>query len=470
MVFTSISFLFVFLPAALAVYFLASLGEKRSWQNLALLLISAVFYAWSGVGACILLLASAVINFFLGCRMEETNPHRKKVFILTLIFNLLILGFFKYFNFLVGNIEFLISLLIPSFHINAPVIPLPVGISFFTFQILSYQIDVYRGNVRPQKKLCDLVLYIMLFPQLIAGPIVRYIDVETELTDRHTTTAMFENGIRRFIIGFSKKVLLADRMGYLTTQIFGVEGTLAGPYIWLGAIFYSLQIYLDFSAYSDMAIGLGQIFGFHFMENFNYPFISTSIKEFWNRWHISLSSWFRDYVYFPLGGSRKGRLTTYRNLLIIFFLTGLWHGAGWTFIIWGLIHGVFLCLERAGLDKILKRLPTPVRRIYVLLIFTVSMVFFYHDSLPTALHYIREMFRFDLTGIKDITVLSLFDRENIFFTICSVVACTPLAKTLMEKKGGTAEALCNLALALVFILAVCYRMSSGFNPFIYFRF
>lgn len=470
MVFTSISFLFLFLPLALATYFVASATKKIQIQNFILLCISAIFYAWSGVGACLLLLASAVVNFFLGCQLNEENKSRKQIFIITLVFNLSILGFFKYFNFIIENIEFLIRISLPEYHIPAPVIPLPVGISFFTFQILSYQIDVYKGNVKSQKRLLDLMLYIMLFPQLIAGPIVRYIDVEQEIEQRHTNYSLFQDGVRRFILGFSKKVLLADRMGYMADQIFMKNGSLATPYAWLGVFCYSLQIYLDFSAYSDMAIGLGSIFGFHFLENFNYPFIAKSIKEFWNRWHISLSTWFRDYVYFPLGGSRKGRFRTYYNILFIFFLTGLWHGASWTFIVWGTLQGIFICLERIGLDKLLKRLPSVLRHAYVLIIFMISMAFFYYDKMSDSLSYLHSLFIWNMDGIKNIDILLLLDRENLFFVLCSVIACTPAFKIMAERKGEVLEALGNVFISVAFILAVCYRMSSGFNPFIYFRF
>lgn len=470
MVFTSISFLFLFLPAALGFYFLTSLKGGRRLQNLFLLIISIAFYAWSGIGACVLLIGSAIVNFLLGCQMYPDSRHRKSFFIIAIIFNVALLGFFKYFNFIVDNIEFLINLSLPDYQIPAPYIPLPIGISFFTFQILSYQIDVFRGNVKPQKRLTDLMLYIMLFPQLIAGPIVRYIDVEDEISNRHTTFDLFQDGIRRFMVGFSKKVLLADKMGYIATQILSQSGQLPTPFAWAGMLCYTLQLYLDFSAYSDMAIGLGKMFGFHFMENFNYPLISKSIKEFWSRWHISLSSWFRDYIYIPLGGSRSGVIKTYRNLLCIFFLTGLWHGASWTFVIWGMSHGFFICLERLGLDRALKKLPRSVRHLYVLIVFITSLVFFQNDNVITDLKLLHSLYFWNMDGIKNILVLSLFDRENIFFFICSIVACTPLFRILAEEKGERMEALGNVFIGLTFILAVCYRMSSGFSPFIYFRF
>lgn len=470
MVFTSISFLFLFLPAALGFYFLTSLKGGRRLQNLFLLIISVLFYAWSGVGACILLIGSAIVNFCLGCQMYPDSKHRKLSFVLAIIFNVALLGFFKYFNFIVDNIEFVLQLMLPNYQIPAPYIPLPVGISFFTFQILSYQIDVFWGNVKPQKKLTDLLLYIMLFPQLIAGPIVRYIDVEDEIGNRRATFALFQDGIRRFMIGFSKKVLLADKMGYVSTHILSQSGQLPTPYAWAGMICYTLQLYLDFSAYSDMAIGLGNMFGFHFMENFNYPLISKSIKEFWNRWHLSLSTWFRDYIYIPMGGSREGTKKTYRNLLFVFFLTGLWHGASWSFVIWGMIQGMFICLERMGFDKILKKLPRILRHFYVLIIYVTSFVFFQNDNLTTDLNILHSLYSWNLDGIRNISVLSLFDCENLFFFVCSAIACTPAFRILAEEKGKRMEALGNIFIGLVFVLAICYRMSSGFNPFIYFRF
>lgn len=470
MVFTSISFLYLFLPIALIFYFLSQASGSLKVKNLVLLLISAVFYAWSGIGACLLLFASAVVNYFLGCHMEEENPNRKIIFIITLIFNLALLGFFKYFNFLIDNVEAVVGMILKGVEIPAPIIPLPVGISFFTFQILSYQIDVYKGNVRPQKSLTNLMLYIMLFPQLIAGPIVRYIDVESEICSRHTSRQLFTDGVRRFMIGFSKKVLLADRMGFICEQILTQQGSLATPYAWIGASCFSLQIYLDFSAYSDMAIGLGHMFGFHFMENFNYPFISKSIKEVWNRWHISLSTWFRDYVYIPMGGNRNGPASTYFNTLFVFFLTGLWHGANWTFVVWGMIQGVFICLERMGLERILKRIPNLFRYVYVLVIFTTSMVFFRSETMSDAFRIIKSLFIWNNDGIKNFTILTLLDRENIFFILFSILASTPLWKNVLDKKGEHLEGLGNILICLIFIIAVCYRMSTGFNPFIYFRF
>lgn len=473
MVFTSAVFLFVFLPVCLIAYFAASRVPGIRLRNLVLLGISLAFYAWSGVGFCLLLMVSTVLNYWCGLAIDRAKAKGQKqartALTFCVIYNLLLLGVFKYFNFFAANFETLIGWWSPGFHLNAPVIPLPVGISFYTFQILSYQIDLYRGKAGVQKNILDLGLYIMLFPQLIAGPIVRYVDVEREISCRRTDFSSFAHGTRRFMAGFSKKILLADRAGALAEAILSQE-TLAMPWAWFGILCYVLQIYLDFSAYSDMAIGLGEIFGFHFLENFIYPYTAKSVQEFWKRWHISLSGWFRDYVYIPLGGSRKGTFCTYRNLLIVFFLTGLWHGAGWTFIMWGLLNGVFICLERAGGIRILEKLPGPVRRIYVMAVFSVTLVFFYFDTMGGALGYLRKMLSFDFTALRDISVLGLFNWETAFFLCAAVIGCTPVCQRIRERLGERAEDLAYWVMPPVFGLAVCYMMSSGFNPFIYFRF
>lgn len=474
MVFTSAFFLFVFLPVTIALYSVASAIPGVRVRNLVLLTMSLAFYAWSGVGFCLLLMASTVVNYLFGFaidRAENAGCYKKKkiVFVGVITYNLLILGIFKYFNFFADNLESLIRLGDPLFELGAPNIALPVGISFYTFQILSYQIDLYRGNANVQNNVLDLGLYIMLFPQLIAGPIVRYVDVEREIGSRRTSLVSFGHGVRRFMIGFSKKVLLADRAGYMAEELLALE-TIAMPWAWVAMACYALQLYLDFSAYSDMAIGLGEMFGFHFLENFRYPYCSRSIQEFWQRWHISLSGWFRDYVYIPLGGSRCGRKRTYINVLIVFCLTGIWHGAGWTFLIWGLIHGILICFERAGGAKILAHFPNMLRRLYVCLTFAVSLVFFYYDKLEDSMRQLGRMFSFNLERMWDIEAVGLFNREILFFLVIGMIACTPICPWLKEKIGDKADMAADFAVPAIFVMAVCYMMSSGFNPFIYFRF
>lgn len=474
MVFTSAVFLFVFLPVTLVLYAFASRVPGVRARNLVLLFMSLAFYAWSGVGFCLLLMASTVINYFFGLAIDraETVSGKKMALTGVVVYNLLVLGIFKYFNFFADNIEALIRLGSPAYEMGAPFIALPVGISFYTFQILSYQIDLYRGKAGVQKSVFDLGLYIMLFPQLIAGPIVRYVDVEREIGCRKTDFSSFSHGARRFIAGFSKKILLADRAGAMAEELLapGVLEFLAMPWAWFAILCYALQIYLDFSAYSDMAIGLGEIFGFHFQENFIYPYCSKSVQEFWQRWHTSLSGWFRDYVYIPLGGSRKGKTRTYVNLMLVFFLTGFWHGAGWTFMLWGIINGIFNCLERAGGAKLLEKLPGMVRRIYVAFVFLTSLVFFYYDKMGDALRLLGRMFSFDFARLRDIDVLGIFSWEAVFFLAAAVVACTPVCPWLKNKLGDKAEEAAYWVMPVVFGISVCYMMASRFNPFIYFRF
>lgn len=344
MVFSSSVFLFAFLPIVLFVYFFAA--EK--YRNFVLLGASLLFYAWGEPKNIVVMLISIAVNYLFGFAVAREWKVKKIALVLSVIYNLGVLFVFKYLNFAVDTVN-----RVSGAQIEIAQIALPIGISFYTFQIMSYVIDVYRGNVKVQKNLIDLALYISLFPQLIAGPIVRYIDVERQIKRRLTTFEGAKIGVIRFAIGFSKKVLIADQLAVLADTCFAG----ANPSIWLnwiGIVAYSLQIFFDFSGYSDMAIGLGKIFGFDFLENFNYPYISQSIQEFWRRWHISLSSWFRDYLYIPLGGSRAGKVRTYINLMIVFFLTGLWHGASFNFIVWGLFYAVFLVLERLGLAEILK--------------------------------------------------------------------------------------------------------------------
>lgn len=471
MVFVSPIFVFIFLPVTLLLYGLACLTGKKAFKNITLLGCSLVFYAWGGVKYFILLVISTIVNYVFG-RLLELEWKRRLILVVSVIYNIGILFIFKYFNFFMETIQGASHALNLDWSVTLPAITLPIGISFFTFQIMSYIIDVYTGKVKVQKNILDLALYIMLFPQLIAGPIVRYIDVNDEIKNRHTDRSMIHDGITRFIIGFNKKIFLANGMGYMADAIFGQGGSLNTPYAWLGALCYGLQIYMDFSSYSDMAIGLGKIFGFHFLENFNYPYISCSIKEFWRRWHISLSSWFRDYVYIPLGGSRAGAKTTYRNLLIVFLLTGFWHGADWTFVIWGLYHGVFLILERGRFGKILEKFPVMLQRLYTWIVVLTGWVFFRCDTLKDAVTYIKTMFGFDFGHYNALAILEKLDREFFILFVISLIGSWPVIPKLRERFQGNQAVglLADLGLLVMFASAVCYMVGADFNPFIYFRF
>lgn len=477
MVFSSAIFVFIFLPFFLLAYELAGIWKDNSIRNFVLFIASLIFYAWGGVQYLLLLLFLIVLNYFWGIKIEkamiENNTIKKRrVLIIGIGIDLFVLLIFKYFNFFVSVFESIICQVIGKpFSFNAPVIPLPIGISFFMFQIMSYLIDVYRNSVKAQRSVLKLGVYIMMFPQLIAGPIVRYSQIEQEIDNRKVSISMRSEGIERFIIGFAKKVLLANTVGIFADAAFGME-TINFLYAWLGILCYALQIYFDFSAYSDMAIGLGLIMGFHFEENFNYPYISKSVQEFWRRWHISLSTWFRDYVYIPLGGSRCGTFKTYRNLLIVFFLTGFWHGAAWQFIVWGLYYGIFLVLERLGWKNILEKLPKALQWLYTMSVVLIGWVFFRADNLTKAIQYIKCMFQISTDGLGAYEMLRHFDISFIFFTIIACFCCCPIYSKISEKckKWAIYQGIKTVTVFLLFIVAITYMVSSSFNPFIYFKF
>ena len=478
MVFSSPLFLFIFLPITLLGYLL--IGKR--FKNFFLMLMSLVFYSWGGAQYLILMCFSIIVNYLLGIWIEEKSNHqttRKIALAIGVIFNLGILGYYKYFNFFLENVLNLCSFLKVEINLTINPIILPIGISFFTFQILSYVIDVYRGQVKAQRNLSNLTLYIMLFPQLIAGPIVRYIDVEKQIRDRQVTLAKFRAGIERFIIGFSKKVILSNSVGYIADYVFNEPRYYDNMIMaWVGIVCYALQIYHDFSGYSDMAIGLGKMFGFDFLENFNYPYISKSIKEFWRRWHISLSGWFRDYIYIPLGGSRKGKAKTYRNLMIVFFVTGLWHGASWNFIIWGLFYGVFLIVERGKFGEFINKMPSLIQRGYSLVVILVGWVFFRAENLSMALAYIKGMFSFRLSGWT--RILEVMDRQSIAMIILAMLFSIPVVPWVRgkivqighqnETLGTVLEVGFDIINMGIFIVACSFMVGASFNPFIYFRF
>ena len=461
MVFSTPIFLFLFLPAVLVLNYIIP-KKYIAAKNVVLLIASLFFYAWGEPKNVLLMLLSIAVNYVCGLllgKFDSDEKKRKVVLWASVVFNLGLLFFFKYFSFVTGGLF--------------PVIKLPIGISFFTFQIMSYTIDVYRRSVEPQKNLVKLALYISLFPQLIAGPIVRYIDVEKQLTYRECTAEKTARGMIRFSMGLAKKVIVSNTVAAICDGIFGSTNTVPAFTAWVGVICYALQIYFDFSGYSDMAIGMGHMLGFDFLENFNYPYVSCSVQEFWRRWHISLSSWFRDYLYIPLGGNRRGKVRTYINLIIVFACTGLWHGASFSFIVWGLWHGLFLVIERLGFKKALDKLPKFIGWIYTMLVVLVGWVFFRADTLPAAMKYLGEMFSFS-GGVAN--GMAQFDNLSFIITVIAIVLCTPVYQFLkgkLEKTEGGKKAAFVIGAVLatgLFILSVIFLTGSGYNPFIYFRF
>ncbi len=475
MVFSSPLFLFLFLPFTFLCYAAAAATGRMRAKNMALLFCSVLFYSCGGVGCLCLLAISVVVNWGVGFRMDRAGDRsRRQWFLLGVIFNLGLLFIFKYMN-LIGNTAAGLWGVVTGQPAKSviPEIVLPIGISFYTFQILSYQIDLYRKQVPCQERLADLALYIMLFPQLIAGPIVRYSDVQREIACRRTTLEDIYEGLFRFMVGFSKKILLANSMGKAADLAFVLEGGRGLLYAWVGLLCYGFQLYLDFWAYSDMAIGLGRIFGFRFPENFDHPYIAGSIRDFWRRWHISLSSWFRDYLYIPLGGSRRGIKRTCLNLLIVFALTGFWHGASWTYLLWGIYFAVFLILERFRWGKILEKLPGFMKHLYVLVVVAVGWIIFRAENLSAAAVYLKDLFLPSILGTsheRELMELIAGGRFLFLFAV-SFLFCTPvieqISRKMEEKRLGV---LSDLLVLGTFFLAVCEMMASGYNPFIYFRF
>ena len=459
MSFSTEPFIFVFFPAILLLY--AACKNIRA-KNTVLLLTSFLFYSWGGIRYCILMLAAIVVNYFLGIRVKG----RKNVLILAVICNVGMLAVFKYTDFFCEIVNSLFGRTEENLLIVSPNLVQPIGISFFTFSILSYLIDVYYGRADAQKNVLDLGLYILMFPKIMSGPIVRYTDIESELKDRAFNIDQFYAGLRRFCVGFSKKVLLANQMARLADSIFDYEWGLHPIFAWLGAFVYALNIYLDFSSYSDMAIGVAHIFGFHFKENFNYPYISTSIQEFWRRWHISLSSWFRDYIYIPLGGNRRGKGRMYLNQMVVFFLTGVWHGASWNFIVWGIYYGCFLILEK--MIGFCGRIPKWLSYIYSMIVVMIGWVFFRSEDLGGAMTYLGYMFGLKEGVLGNIEIFRQLTPQCILFMVLSVIASTPVVRKISSRiKWGWIK---DAAVIVIFFVAVCYMVASDYNPFIYFRF
>ena len=476
MVFSSVMFLFLFLPVVLGVYFLC---PKQQAKNLWLIAASLLFYAFSGLWYVLLLLFSVLCNYIAGLFVSG----RKPVLYAAVAVNLGILGVFKYLGFLAQTVNHL-----PGVSVPVPSIVLPVGISFFTFQGLSYVIDVYRNEQLKSTKFSDVLLYISLFPQLVAGPIVRYEDVAHEVRSRSHTWENLARGLRRFIIGLSKKLLIADVCGSVVAQVYGADASiLDSRAAWLGAVCYLMQIYFDFSGYSDMAIGLGLCFGFHFRENFNYPYISSSIKEFWRRWHISLSTWFREYLYIPLGGNRKGTAKTYRNKLIVFFFTGLWHGANWTFIVWGLWHGFFIVAEDlvaklTGKDRhsrnSKRRAAGIAKHLYTLLVVLIGFVIFRADTMSQAVAMVAAMF----SGVHATAQTGLLLAQCMTpLTLCAlaagVVFSTPVLPAILHRTDALTQnaqravrVLGGAVLLMLLVTDILHLSAASYVPFIYFQF
>ena len=468
MLFSSIPFLYYFLPLTLLCYFLA----PRRAKNAVLLFFSLIFYAWGEPKYVLFMVASILQGYLFGRLVEKyrtKNPRRSKLFLTaSVLFSLLLLGYCKYTDFFISSVNAVTGLSIPLLRIA-----LPIGISFYTFQILSYVVDVSRGTVAAQRNLIDLGTYIAMFPQLIAGPIVRYSDIEPQLRERRSTPEMIAAGAQRFVLGLAKKVLIANVLYQLiTTYKATTEPSVL--FSWMYAVAYLLHIYFDFSGYSDMAIGLGKIFGFTFAENFNYPYISRSITEFWRRWHMSLGSWFRDYVYIPMGGNRVPPLRRYLNILVVWMLTGLWHGADWNFVLWGLFFAVFLMLEKAFLLKPLQKLPV-ISHIYTLLLVTVSFVLFDSSRLSEAFLQLGRMF--GAGGVPLCTGEALYYLGSYAVTfIIAIIGATPYPTRWMQKlsagdrTGRVMAVAAPVVLLLLLAVVTAYLVDGSFNPFLYFRF
>ncbi|MFD1395886.1 MBOAT family O-acyltransferase [Kroppenstedtia eburnea] len=468
MVFSSLIFLFLFLPATLLIYYMSPKGLR----NVVLLVASLIFYAWGEPVYILIMIFTTVFDYCNGLlidRYRHRKPIARAVLIGSIIGSLGILSFFKYAGFVLDNINQLFHL-----HIQAADLPLPVGISFYTFQTMSYVIDVYRGQIPVQRNIIHFGTYVTMFPQLVAGPIIKYGDIAKQLVSRKVTLEGFGEGAECFIRGLAKKVLLANNIGLLWANVKATPSEdLSILSAWLGIIAFTFQIYFDFSGYSDMARGLGKMFGFDLVKNFNYPYISKSITEFWRRWHISLGSWFREYVYIPLGGNRLGLLKQFRNLLVVWFLTGLWHGANWNFIIWGLYFGLFVTVEKLFLLKWLQRSPTFMAHIYTLLIVIVGWVWFDFDHLASSLKFIGVMFGYGANGIADDQAFYALSTHPVLLILLALCA-TPLPGKVLshvKEKWGVAGAIAVPAVCFILmVLSTAYLVDDTYNPFLYFRF
>lgn len=476
MVFSSVVFLFIFLPWTLMIHYFL---DPR-YRNIFLLLVSLCFYAWGEGFLTVLIITSIFVNYLGGLLIghyKNRNEGLTKILLGSFIaINVLVLVYFKYYNFILGNLQ---EAGLFSAVILSPV-HLPIGISFYTFHIISYLIDVYRRDAISQKNPFDLGLYIFLFPQLVAGPIIRYKDISQKIAARFIVGTEFTNGLIRFIRGLAKKMIIANNVAIIADQAFSQDpSAIPTSVAWLALLCYTLQIYFDFSGYSDMAVGLGKMLGFNFPENFNYPYMADSIREFWQRWHISLSTWFRDYLYIPLGGNKGGRFATYRNLFFVFFVTGLWHGASWNFIVWGLFHGCFLVIERIGFGKILKKLPSAIAHFYTLCVVMVAWIFFRADTLTYAIGFIETLAGFSKS--TNYIALMHLDEYMIIILTLGIVFSTNLRVVIgnfirdkfssfgtLAGKGVTVAT--YFAYIVLFVYCSAELAQNNYNPFIYFRF
>ena len=473
MIFSSLLFLFRFLPAVLVLYYLA----PRPLRNLVLLLCSLVFYAWGEPVYIILMIVSILVSYTGGILVDRFKTQGKRraaraALLGSSVVSLSLLGFFKYADFLIGTVDSLTGA-----GINLLKIALPIGISFYTFQTMSYTIDVYRGEAKVQKNLISFGAYVTMFPQLIAGPIVQYKTIDHQLRTRKETAAQFAYGIHRFMIGLGKKVLLANNAGALWDTVSSMEHTQIPVVMsWMGLAAYTFQLYFDFSAYSDMAIGLGHMFGFRFLENFNYPYISKSITEFWRRWHISLSTWFRDYVYIPLGGNRVGVWKHIRNILVVWMLTGIWHGASWNFVLWGLYYGILLLIEKFVLGKYLKKLPGVFQHIYCMFFVMLGWNLFVFEDFGSGIAYLKALFGLYGQGLGDRETIYLL-YNNAVLLVLLILGSTHIPARLggwicrkLEDRELVRTTLRNLFYVGIFLLSVAFLVDASYNPFLYFRF
>ena len=463
MVFASITFLYYFLPVFLILYFVV----PKKYKNLVLLLFSLIFYFYGEPKYILLMLIEVLFAYFMTLSLEKNKS--KSLLIVVVSFHLLLLCIFKYFNFIISNINSIFSS-----NISLLNIVLPIGISFYTFQIISYEVDVYRGKVKASKNLIEFMTYVFLFPQLIAGPIVRYESVNKELKSRKVTFDDFSSGVNRFVIGLFKKVVIANNIGELCNILVGSTEVSVLLY-WVLGISYMLQIYFDFSGYSDIAIGIGKMIGFKFPENFNYPYIADSVTNFWRRWHMTLSSWFKDYVYIPLGGNRVSILKHIRNIFIVCMLTGLWHGASWNFIIWGLYFGVILIIEKYFLNKVLEKLPKVIRIIYTSFVVMISFIIFSSNNLDSAFTIIKGLFSFKSLSLSNNFIL-YYVKSYGFILIMGIIFSTPLIKNIIEKLRSK-KILNNIiniieviVILLILLIVTSMLIDSSYNPFLYFRF
>lgn len=473
MVFSSIFFLFTFLPLSLLLYWMSPAKMK----NFTLLAVSLFFYAWGEPVYVLLMIASILTNFVFGIFIESELIKEKRavlraLFISAVVFNILILGFFKYYGFLAENINALFNA-----DIAYSELPLPIGISFYTFQVLSYVIDVYLGKVRLQRNPVSFALYVTMFPQLIAGPIVRYSDIESQLEQRNVSASKFGEGAQRFIQGLGKKVLLANSMGALwdITQAMDMTG-ISVLSAWLGIIAYTFQIYFDFSGYSDMAIGLGKMFGFEFMENFDHPYVSRSVTEFWRRWHISLGTWFREYVYIPLGGNRCSRMKQVRNIMAVWMLTGLWHGASWNFVVWGIYYGFLLLIEKFFLKKSIDNAPAIISHVYCMLAVIIGWVLFASRDIESAAAYLGVMSGASGNVLVD-NAFIYYLKSNAVMLVISLLFSTGIFKEIFEPeeisdkiRTRVSHSAAVILHAFILFMSTAYLVTETYNPFLYFRF